>query len=80
MHPLSPLRTDYCTGKFHVDDYIREKGFPAVFLYTGNFYENMVFRSHMKYNRDLDRVEFHQAVIKETTKCECNPDPHPRHS
>ncbi|EJF66364.1 NAD(P)-binding protein [Dichomitus squalens LYAD-421 SS1] len=55
-------------GKYHVDDYIREKGLPAVFLYTGNFYENMVLRSHMKYNHDLDRVEFHQPVIKETTK------------
>ncbi|KAI0672631.1 NAD-P-binding protein [Trametes maxima] len=55
-------------GKYHVDDYIREKGFPAVFLYTGNFYENMVFRSHMRYNRELDRVEFRQPVIKETTQ------------
>ncbi|KAL1939177.1 hypothetical protein VTO73DRAFT_10218 [Trametes versicolor] len=55
-------------GKYHVDDYIREKGCPAAFLYTGNFYENMVFRSHMRYNRELDRVEFHQAIIKETTQ------------
>lgn len=39
-----------------------------MFLYTGNFYENMVFRSHMRYNRELDRVEFHQAIIKETTQ------------
>ncbi|KAH9848925.1 NAD-P-binding protein [Lenzites betulinus] len=55
-------------GKYHVDDYIRETDCPAVFLYTGNFYENMVFRSHMRYNRELDRVEFRQAIIKETTK------------
>ncbi|KAI1786962.1 NmrA-like domain-containing protein [Ganoderma leucocontextum] len=55
-------------GKYHVDDYIREKALPATFLYTGNFYENMILRSHMKYNRDLDRVEFHQPVIKETTQ------------
>ncbi|KAI1791732.1 NAD(P)-binding protein [Ganoderma leucocontextum] len=55
-------------GKYHVDDYIREKALPATFLYTGNFYENMIFRSHMKYNRDLDRVEFHQPIIKETTQ------------
>ncbi|KAI9065076.1 NAD-P-binding protein [Trametes sanguinea] len=55
-------------GKHHVDDYIHEKGYPAVFLYTGNFYENMVFRSHMRYNRELDRVEFHQPLIKPDTK------------
>ncbi len=56
------------SGKYHVDDYIRAKDCPAVFLYTGNFYENMVFRSHMRYNRELDRVEFHQAIIKDTTQ------------
>ncbi|OSD08240.1 NAD-P-binding protein [Trametes coccinea BRFM310] len=55
-------------GKHHVDDYIRQKNCPAVFLYTGNFYENMVFRSHMQYNRELDRVEFRQPVIKPDTK------------
>lgn len=55
-------------GKYHVDDYMREKNLPGTFLYTGNFYENMVLRSHMKYDRELDRVEFHQPVIKETTQ------------
>ena len=60
-----------CTaGKYHVDDYIRERGLPATFLYTGNFYENMVFRAHMKYDRELDRVEFQQPIIKETTQRE----------
>ena len=53
-----------------MDDYIRERGLPATFLYTGNFYENMVFRTHMKYDRELDRVEFHQPIIKETTQRE----------
>ena len=53
-----------------MDDYIRERGLPATFLYTGNFYENMVFREHMKYDRELDRVEFHQPIIKETTQRE----------
>ena len=51
-----------------MDDYIRERGLPATFLYTGNFYENMVFRGHMKYDRELDRVEFQQPIIKETTQ------------
>ena len=51
-----------------MDDYIRERGLPATVLYTGNFYENMVFRAHMKYDRELDRVEFQQPIIKETTQ------------
>ncbi|KAI0922876.1 hypothetical protein AcV5_009745 [Taiwanofungus camphoratus] len=55
-------------GKYQVDDYIREKGLPASFLYTGNFYENMVFRSHMRYDAEKDVVEFRQPIIKETTK------------
>lgn len=54
-------------GKYQVDDYIREKGLPASFLYTGNFFENMVYRSHMQYDREKDAVEFRQPVIKETT-------------
>lgn len=56
------------TGKYHVDDYIREKTFPACFLYTGNFYENMILRSHMKYNASIDTIEFHQPIINPDTK------------
>ncbi|KAI0771072.1 NAD-P-binding protein [Trametes elegans] len=55
-------------GKYHVDDYIREKGVPGVFLYTGNFYENMVSRQHVQYNRALDHVEFRQPIIEWTTQ------------
>ena len=51
-----------------MDDYIRERALLATFLYTGNFYDNMVFRAHMKYDCELDRVEFHQPIIKETTQ------------
>ncbi|RDX49776.1 NAD(P)-binding protein [Lentinus brumalis] len=54
-------------GKHHVDGYILEKGLPATFLFTGNFYENLVYRSHMTYDRERDIVEFHQPIIKETT-------------
>ena len=57
-------------GKYQVDDYIRETGLPAVFLYTGNFYENMVYRSHMVYHADKDQVEFRQPIVKETTQRE----------
>lgn len=55
-------------GKCHVDDYIRDKNYPAVFLYTGNFYENMVLRSHMKFNSTTDTIEFHQPIINADTK------------
>ncbi|CCM05618.1 uncharacterized protein FIBRA_07847 [Fibroporia radiculosa] len=57
-------------GKYQVDDYIRETGLPASFLYTGNFYENMVYRSHMQYHSDRDLVEFRQPIVKDTTECE----------
>lgn len=57
-------------GKYQVDDYIRETGLPAVFLYTGNFYENMVYRSHMVYHAEKDQVEFRQPIVKETTQRE----------
>ncbi|RPD56438.1 NAD-P-binding protein [Lentinus tigrinus ALCF2SS1-7] len=55
-------------GKHHVDGYILEKNLPAVFLYTGNFYENLVYRSHMTYDRERDVLEFRQPIIKETTE------------
>ncbi|OCH92791.1 NAD(P)-binding protein [Obba rivulosa] len=55
-------------GKCQVDDYIRVKGLPASFLFTGNFYENMIFRSHMTYNREQDVVEFKQPIIKPNTQ------------
>ncbi|KAI0697300.1 NAD(P)-binding protein [Cerioporus squamosus] len=54
-------------GKHHVDGYILEKGLPAAFLYTGNFYENLVYRSHMTYDRERDIIEFRQPIIKEKT-------------
>lgn len=55
-------------GKHHVDDYIRELGLPASFLYTGNFYENMVLRGHVSYHKETDSFEFRQAIILLDTK------------
>jgi len=55
-------------GKYHVTQYIQETGLPAIFLYTGNFYENMIYRSHMVYHCDKDQVEFLQPIVKETTE------------
>lgn len=60
---------DRSPGKHHVDDYIRETGLPATFVYTGNFYENMVFRSHVQYDSEKDVIEFRQPIILPETKC-----------
>jgi nucleoside-diphosphate-sugar epimerase len=55
-------------GKYHVDAYIKEIGLPASILYTGNFYENMVLRKHVTYNKSNDEIDFHHTVIKKDTK------------
>jgi hypothetical protein len=64
MHML-PILYIYCdTGKHQVDAYIRELGLKGVFLYTGNFYENMILRGHMSYNKETDTITFKQPIIK----------------
>ncbi|KAH9928435.1 uncharacterized protein BXZ73DRAFT_102276 [Epithele typhae] len=55
-------------GKHRVDDYMCKTGRPGTFIYTGNFYENMIFRLYVKYDEGQDRVEFTQAIINEDTK------------
>ncbi|KAI7781124.1 hypothetical protein LA080_015244 [Diaporthe eres] len=56
-------------GKHHVDDHIRQRNFPACFLYTGNFYENMILRSHMRYNPAIsDTIEFQQPIVEANTR------------
>ena len=67
-------------GKHHVDGYILKKGIPAVFLDTGNFYENLVYRSNMQYDRERDILEFHQPIIRETTERKYRTQPSPRTS
>ncbi|KAK5052510.1 hypothetical protein LTR84_002374 [Exophiala bonariae] len=53
-------------GKHRVDSYIQEIGLPAAFVFTGNFYENQVFRSHVvEYD---DHIEFKQPIIKGDVK------------
>ncbi|KAI3390467.1 hypothetical protein diail_9567, partial [Diaporthe ilicicola] len=55
-------------GKHHVDAYIQQRDFPACFLYTGNFFENMILRSHMRYDAATDTVEFQQPIVKADTQ------------
>lgn len=55
-------------GKHRVDDYIRRQNFPACFLYTGNFYENMILRSHICFSAVSDTVEFRQPIVEADTQ------------
>lgn len=58
----------YREGKHNVDAYIRQLGLQGVFIYTGNFYENMVLRGHVSYDKGLDTITFKQPIIKPDTK------------
>ena len=53
-----------------MDRFIRDIELPAVFVLTGNFYENMVHRGHMQYDSDRDILMFKQAIIQANAKRE----------
>lgn len=53
-------------GKHRVDSYIQEIQLPAAYVFTGNFYENQIFRSHVvEYEH---HIEFRQPIIKGDVK------------
>ncbi|KIW89619.1 uncharacterized protein Z519_09775 [Cladophialophora bantiana CBS 173.52] len=56
-------------GKHRVDRFIRDEiNFDAaVFVYTGNFYENMVLRGHVVKTDDGKGIEFRQPIIQQDT-------------
>lgn len=56
-------------AKHNVDTYIKQIGLPAVFVLTGTFYENMIYRNHATYVQELDMIEFRHPVINGDTKC-----------
>lgn len=56
-------------GKYHVDEYIREINLPGVFVYTGTFYENLIYRNHVKYDKEQDIIEFTQPILLPETRC-----------
>jgi hypothetical protein len=58
------VAVDGAVGKHAVDSFIREIELTAVFVLTGNFYENLVLRGHMQYDSDRDALVFKQAIIK----------------
>lgn len=55
-------------GKHRVDSFIKESGLPASFVYTGNFYENMIYRGHVRRSEDGASLEFRQPIIQPNTK------------
>jgi hypothetical protein len=58
-------------GKHRVDSYIRDIGLPAVYVFTGNFYENQIFRSHVVETED--GIEFRQPIIRGDVKRKSEP-------
>lgn len=60
-------------GKHRVDSYIRDIGLPAVYVFTGNFYENQIFRSHVVETEEA--IEFRQPIIKGDVKRKFKPPP-----
>jgi len=55
-------------GKHRVDGFIKNIGLPATFVYTGNFYENMILRGHVRKSHDGAGLEFRQPIIQANTK------------
>lgn len=58
------IETRIYEGKHNVDSYIREIGLAGVFLWTGNFYENLILRGHMNYDQSRDMLIFSQPIIE----------------
>ncbi|KIY02059.1 uncharacterized protein Z520_02197 [Fonsecaea multimorphosa CBS 102226] len=63
LAPVQLFTDSGSSGKHLVDGYIRELGLHGTFLYTGNFYENMVLRKHMSYDKETDTIIFKQPII-----------------
>lgn len=55
-------------AKHRVDKYIIDLDLPAVFVLTGTFYDNLIFRKHIVYLEELDKIEFRHPVIQPHTK------------
>lgn len=72
MSSLLTELADVEAGKHAVDGFIQEIELPAVFVLTGNFYENLVLRDHMQFDAARDMLVFKQAIIQdhaERTRC-----------
>jgi hypothetical protein len=54
----------FYSGKHNVDAYIRQIGLPGVFIFTGNFYENMITRKYVSYDPDTDKITMKRPILK----------------
>ncbi|KAJ6076188.1 hypothetical protein N7499_008169 [Penicillium canescens] len=50
-------------GKHSVDAIIREHNLPGAFILTGNFYENMILRKYVSYDKEQDLILMKRPVI-----------------
>ena len=53
-----------------MDGFIRSVNLPAAFVYTGNFYENMILRGHVRESEDGKGLDFRQPIIQANTRRE----------
>ncbi|OGE53436.1 hypothetical protein PENARI_c008G05275 [Penicillium arizonense] len=56
--------TQLYEGKHNVDAYIRQIGLPGVFIFTGNFYENMITRKYVSYDPHTDKITMRRPILK----------------
>lgn len=52
------------TGKHSVDAVLRQLGVPGSFILTGNFYENMILRKYVSYDKYTDIITMKRPVVK----------------
>ncbi|KAJ6071577.1 hypothetical protein N7499_009591 [Penicillium canescens] len=56
--------TQLYEGKHNVDAYIRQIDLPGVFIFTGNFYENMITRKYVSYDPITDKITMKRPILK----------------
>lgn len=47
-----------------MDAVLRQFGVPGSFILTGNFYENMILRKYVSYDKDTDIITMRRPVVK----------------
>lgn len=58
-------------GKHNVDGYLKKIQQPACFFLTGNFFENLVLRRHIRWAADGKSLEYHHPIVKEDSNRKC---------
>lgn len=47
-----------------MDAVLRQLGVPGSFILTGNFYENMILRKYVSYDKTTDIITMKRPVVK----------------